>query len=155
MPSIWTRVIIAGSISFFILVTAFAMMSSRIISRRVQWVGSIYHTHVVEAWRSYESRRAFHKYEPRPPPNNKIRRLSEVQTLKQGTSMFLTKLPIEIRLIIYNLAIVGEERYWVRISKTASFEAESQGQFSMMMLNLIMDRLTSESLTAYNRVPQF
>ena len=117
-----------------------------------KWLFLITIHYVGDAWRSYESRRAFPRYEPRPLPNNKRRRLSEVQTCKQATSAFLTKLPIEIRLIIYDLAIVGEEKYWVRTSKNARLVTESTRRFSRIMLNPIMDRLTSESPTAYNRV---
>ena len=62
--------------------------------------------------KSTEYRKHRFSEEPRGLPRKRKRRLSEGHIVQQRTSMFLTRLPAEIRLMIYRLVIVGDSTHW-------------------------------------------
>ena len=63
-------------------------------------------------WRKYKDAKHLHDYEPRPDNFRFGRQLNESEFNQQQTSMFFTRLPIEIRLSIYKLVIIGHRPQW-------------------------------------------
>ena len=72
----------------------------------------IYRNQVVEPWQNKKSIRAFHGREPRPATRSQAREVSEGRTIDQRTSMLLTKLPVELRLCIYEMVILDGSTHW-------------------------------------------
>ena len=72
---------------------------------------SLYVRYVRRPWRKHKERKHIHTYEPRSLGKRKERRLSDGH-IAQQTAQFLTRLPIELRLIIYKMVIVGQNTHW-------------------------------------------
>ena len=113
MPTKWGFLSIVSPI--IIIVIALFFVPSRIwrkVDDFFRRIGRVYRRFISDPWRKYKSRIAFHRREPRPPPKARRRSVSEGKVVDQRASMFMTKLPPEIRLMIYKEAIIGDEVYW-------------------------------------------
>ena len=76
-------------------------------------IGRVYRSQIIEPWRNQKSVRAFRGREPRPASRrSKAQEVSEGRVVEQGTSMLLTKLPVEIRLCIYEMVILDGSTHW-------------------------------------------
>ena len=75
-------------------------------------IGRLYRQQIIEPWRNHKSVRAFHGREPRPPSRSSAREVSEGRIADQRNSMLLKKLPLEIRLCIYEMVILDGSTHW-------------------------------------------
>ena len=75
-------------------------------------IGRAYRKQIIERWQDRKSLRAFHHREPRPAPRSSAREVSEGRIVEQRNSMLLRKLPVEIRLCIYEMVILDGGTHW-------------------------------------------
>ena len=75
-------------------------------------IGRGYRNQIIEPWQKQKSVRAFHHREPRPASKSRAREVSEGRIAEQRTSTLLTKLPVEIRLCIYEMVILDGSTHW-------------------------------------------
>ena len=93
------------------------------------WLAGVYRRAILKPYRLYRDERRIQRLEPAPLPVKRPRRLSEGRMVRQ-TATLLTKLPLEIRRMIYEDVITGgnEHRHVFELKRQSSGARKSHRQ---------------------------